>query len=371
MITRKELKELASYMVEDALFISLYLNVDPTSQNKDEWLIHFRNMSRDTLKTLETADKKQVEKDLDEIERFLRDRPEGMKRGMAIIKCGAKGFLRVYHTALPFTNQLVVEHDPYIKPLATMGDLYQTYLVVVVGRTRARVLLTTMGEIEEITNVVRERIDVDSGKAGSWGDHDEVHAERTKEKEYRILHKDLLKVIEKVISEEGVKRILIGGTDRGRGVFKDSLSNSLKERIVSEFAIDRYANNREIFNKIVPLMKEVEYNFERKALDELFDQSRKVALGLSDVLTALQQGNVHKMYVLSDVTAPGMICSQCGAVTPERDTPCPYCSGEMRRVPYMLDHAIQRAIEQDARVDMLDYAPRLREVGGIGAIMRY
>ena len=80
---------------------------------------------------------------------------------------------------------------------------------------------------------------------------------------------------------------------------------------------------------------------------------------------------MHKMYVLSKVTMPGMVCTICGALTPERDRSCPYCNGEMRRVTYMRDLAIQKAMDQGVRVDMLDHAPRLEKVGGIGALLRY
>lgn len=371
MITRQELKELALHKIENAFFISLYLNVDPANIQKDGWLLHFKNMSRDALNKLKSRDKTRVQKDMELIEGYLADRPEGMKRGLVIFSCAEKPFWREYHSQLPFTNQLIVDHNIFLKPLAVLTDLYQRYLVAVVGKTTARILLTSIGEIEELTNIITEMSEPDTAKDGRIGDMAELRAERQRDKIKRIVHRDAMKVVESILAEEKIKRILVGGTDRNRAHFKEIMPQPLREKVVGEFAVDKRANNREILEKLMPVMHEIEYNFERKALDELFNQSTGTVLGLSDVLTALQQGNVHKMYVLSSVTTPGMVCKRCGALTPERDRNCPYCASEMKRVPYMLDLAIQKAMDQGARVDMLDEAPRLDVAGGIGALLRY
>lgn len=371
MISKHELEHLASLMLQNEKYISLYLNVDPRDNAKDQWLTHFKNLSRSSLADLPAAEKSIVKKDLEKIEKHLSDRPEGMKRGLAIISCVAHDFWRIYHTALPFNNQLVIDHNPYIKPLAAMCDLYQRYLVVVVGASKARLLLTCMGEIEEITSIYRPPDEIDSGKDGSSGYMTELRAQKEKAKSIRIVYKDAVTAAEQVLAEEGIKRMILGGTDKGRSLFKEFVSASINERIVAEFNVDRKASNREILKQILPVMERVEFEFERKALDELFEQNRKTVLGLSDVLTALQQGNVHKMYVLAQVTAPGNVCNQCEALTPERERNCPYCGGEMREVPFMLDIAIQKAINQGARVDMLENAPRLEKAGGIGALLRY
>jgi len=240
--------------------------------------------------------------------------------------------------------------------------------------TRARILLAEMGQIEETSIVINVRPETDPARDGSTGDMGEARLQRQKKEAQKKLYKELRSVIEKMQREEGIKRILLGGTESGRGRFKDSLSDALKEHIVGEFAVEYNASPSEILKICMPIMNGVEYRFERKALDELFNQGGGgdgSVLGLSDVLDALQQGNVRKLYVMSNMTTPGMVCRNCGALTMVRDKPCPYCGGEMRMINYMLDLAIQKAIDQGARIDMLEEAPRLVEAGGIGALLRY
>lgn len=374
MITKQELKDLASYVLESEFFISLYLNVDPKVNTKDDWQLHFKNLARDALAKLTEEGKSRARKEIDKIEHFLSDRPEGMKRGLVIISCQSKDFWRVYHTAVPFKNLLIIDNDPYIKPIAAKLDVYRGYAIVVVGREKAQLYLTRMGEIDEVSAISRLIEVEEPARDGRTGDMGEIRAQRQMEKVRRQLLKETASALEKLLANEGIKRVLLGGSDKAQGHFMDMLSEPLKEKIVGNFSVDRNAGAHEVLERCIPIMKEVEHRFERKALEELFDQAGQrdgSVLGLSDVLTALQQGNVHKLYVLSNQVTSGMVCSRCGALTPARDRPCPYCEGEMNHVTHMLDLAIQKALDQGARVDMVEDSSELDKVGGIGAMLRY
>jgi len=375
MLTKHELKELASFMLEDTLYVSLYLDVDPINNPKKyEWLRHFKNIARDVLSRMTRDDIARVQPDIDLIENFLIDKPKELQRGLAIFSNHTLNFWKVYHTALPFTNQLVIEHDPYIKPAAAMLDLYQRYLVLLVRGSRARVLISDLGQIEEFSIVINPRPESDKGRDGSWGDLGEVRAQKQKEQAQKQLYKEVRTFIEKVQCEEGIKRVIVGGTTSHRKTFIETLPDPLKERVVGEFAVEYNASPKMILKVCTPIMKDAEYRFERIALDELFNQGGGgdgSVIGLSDVLDQLQQGNIRKLYVMQNVVVPGMVCNNCGALTPERERKCPYCDGDMRRVEHMLDLAIQKAIDQDARIDMLEEAPRLVKAGGIGALLRY
>lgn len=372
MITRQELKELTSLASRNSLFTSLYLNVDPKENPKNDWLLHFKNLTRSAVAKLPPDLKTHAQKDVNRIETFLYDRPDGLKRGLAILSDVEAGYWRVFNTMMAFPNQLIIARDPYIKPLVAMIDIYQRYLVLVVGITKARLLITSLGEIEEFTSIYKPLESGEAGRDGSVFGFGEQRAQRSREKIERIVHKDALQAAEKLLAEEGIKRIFLGGTDGGRGRFREAMPAAMRERVVGEFAVDRNGSDHEILEKLIPVMKEVEERFEQKAINELFDKANnRSVFGLSDVLTALQQGNVHKIFVHNNLVLTGKVCRRCGALTPERERPCPYCGEAMDHVPYMLDTAVQKAIEQGARVDMLENSPRLREVGGIAALLRY
>jgi len=375
MISRIELKELASHQLDDAYFVSLFLNVDPKQVKPEEWLLHFKNLSRKATSTMQNGDKASVAPDIDRLEKYLTDHPDGLKRGLAIISSTSKNFWWVYNSALPFMSDLVIKRDPYIKPLAYQIDQYQHYLIAFVSGEYVRLFVAGMGELAEVTDFYHPTPNPNSLRDGGSGDMGEQRAQRRREHTRQILYKDSAQAIEKLLLKEEIKRIILLGTDKARGHFKENLSEALLHKIVAESQIDRNSTNKEILEKSLPIMKDVEYQFERKALGELFDKAGAIegasALGLAAVLDALQQGNARKLYVMTHQVAEGMRCTKCKALSLIVEGDCPYCAGTMETVPFIYDHAIQRAIDQGVRVDLLEDAPDLAKVGGIGALLRY
>lgn len=379
MLTNHELKELAKLQLRDRFFISLYLDVDPKNNPKQDWLKHFKSLSKTGLAKLSATDRKTVQANLDKIEAYLTDRPSGLKRGLAIICSIQANEWRVYNTAIPFRNDMIIDHDPYIKPLAQIISLYKRHLIAVVDNDKIRLFLTALGEISELATIDKPEIEFERAKEGVRkegirGDLEENRLQKHKEKVRKLLVKTALPEIQQTIKQENIQQMLLGGTDANRSYLRDALPPAEKALVVGEFAIENYAGPADILRRVVPLLKEIEQNEAQLAVDELFSQagSRSGAvIGLSDVLTALQQGNIHKLYAVSAVRLSGMHCTQCGALTPMRDSNCPYCGAEMTQVPYMIDLAVQKAIELGADIGLLDHAPELNKAGGIGALLRY
>lgn len=374
MLTKQDLDDLAAGSDAIGYCVSVYLDVSPSDNPRGEYLLHFKNLAKAGLASAEPWVRGEVSRDLELVERFLSDRPERMKRGLAVFSAHRRGLWKVYHMPIPFHNQLLIDRKPFIKPLATTLDLYQRYLIIVLAGNEARLFLAERGEVQEVTRVSRPAPPRDRTRDGSWGDMGQLRAVNQREQVQRLLFKDLVLLAERIVREEEIKRILLGGTDKVRGRFRDALPLAMKEKLVGEFSVGKTVNPSGLLEKCAPIMREVERRFEKRALSELFDHVGEPVgsvLGLSDVLTALQQGNVRKLYVLADMVVPGMVCNRCGALTPERTLPCPYCGGEMTRLNHMLDLAIQRAVEQGARVDLLEESDQLREAGGIGARLRY
>lgn len=374
MISRQELKKLASHTLTDAYFVSLYLNVDPKNNPKDDWLLHFKNLSKTTPANLPAAERQQVNPDIERIEKYLYDRPSETKRGLALISCAARNFWWVYHSMVTFRNDMVIKREPYIKPLMQQIDLYQRYLIVVISGEQVRLFIAGMGMMEPVFYVTRPEVSFDRTRDGNTGDMGELRAQRKKETSERMMFKGAAAAIADIVQSEQIKRILLGGSEGARGRFKDVLPTQITVRVAGEFTVAGNAAEKEILARAIPEMRKVEEQFEKRALEELFHKisiGGGSVVGLPDVLTALQQGNIRKMYIISNATQPGMVCKRCGALTPPREHSCPYCDGEMQKAPYIFDHIIQKGIDQGVRIDMIENAPELVKAGCIGALLRY
>jgi peptide subunit release factor 1 (eRF1) len=67
-------------------------------------------------------------------------------------------------------------------------------------------------------------------------------------------------------------------------------------------------------------------------------------------------------------------CPVCGWLAPGTGLPCPECGSEMRPVPDLLHRAMDRAVEQGGKVEVVhgDSAGRLLDAGsGLAALLRY
>lgn len=374
MISKQELKALAELTLTDSYFVSLYLDVDVRRGGSDRWPVIFRNLVKRGEGGLPGEVRSRIQGDLERIEAFLREKPAEIKRGLAIISCKDRDFWWVYHSMIPFSDELVIDRDPYLKPLMRMIDLFQRYLIVVCESQQVKVFLAAQGVITPMLHLTAPSSRQPLSSPGR-GDRGGITVKDQREIAIQWLKRGAVGAVVEVVESENIKRVLLGGGERSRALLREALPQWVKERVVAEFSLPARATPREILQRATPLMQEVERRFEKQAIQELMERvgegERGSVLGLSDVLTMLQQGNVRKLYVLTQYRDRGMVCRSCGALTPWRDRPCPYCGGEMEEVPYVVDWAIQKAIEQGARVDLLEDSPQLEKAGGIGALLRY
>ncbi|MBM3329432.1 MAG: hypothetical protein FJY67_08195 [Calditrichaeota bacterium] len=375
MISRQELRELAAHKFPGALCTTLYLTVDPAENPNEAWLRHYKSLLK-TSNSLNSPDLRSAAQDnLKRIESFLADRPEGTRRAMAILSCASDDFWWVYHSMVPIRNELVIRDSPYLTPLVQQIDIYQRYLIVIVGGNEARLFITGMGLIEPVFHVERPEVHFTGSRSDTWSDLGKMRAGRKREIALMQMLKGAAAAMEDILESEQIKRVLLGGPDTARARFREVLPHHFASHVSGEFLVNVDAGETEILARATPVMKDVERSFERLAMEELFHRLGQSGgggvLGLSDVLTALQQGNVRKLYVLIGSSGEGMSCQRCGALVPTRSANCPYCEGTLAAIGDIHDLAVRSAIEQGARVDMLEQAPGLEKGGGIAALLRY
>jgi peptide chain release factor subunit 1 len=110
---------------------------------------------------------------------------------------------------------------------------------------------------------------------------------------------------------------------------------------------------------------------EREALDRLIEgvgRSTRAAAGLANVLSALNEARVDTLLVAESFHAPGVRDPDLGLL---------YASGDgapgerVEPVEDVVEPAVEKAIEQSARVLRVSHHDDLGPLGGIGAVLRY
>ncbi len=373
MLNYNELKEIAKIRGDSSFFISLYLNVSLPSNVKNNYVIHLKNMLKNTADKLDRKIYKRVSVDFEKIENYIISNKRLFKKGLAIISCSEKDFWREFHLSVPLKNEIIVDNTPYIKPLFDILDNYQRYAVLLVGRDAARLFLIHLGEIEEYSEIHTEDVP-GRHKKGGWFALAEKNYERHIDYHVDQHLKEVVKKLEDFLSREYVGRILIGGTEEAVTKLKSMLPQAIAEKIIGTFHAEMFANNKEIMEKVEPILSAAEREKEEREIEELITKAMKnenAVIGLEDVLNALQEGRIMKLIFHKDYKQNGYSCKNCGYMTIQKIINCPYCKGELEDVNYIVDFIAQKAVEQGALIEVVSENRKLREVGHIGAFLRF
>jgi peptide chain release factor subunit 1 len=375
MLSREELKELADINEDGNFYITLYLNVNPTTNPRGEYVTHLKNLIKETEKNTDKNILKRIKKDFEKIESFVNTNKRELKKGLVIISSQESDFWRNYHLSIPVKNLLVVDKTPFINPLLDIIDNYPRYLILLIEKEFARLFIVQLSEIMEYVRIHTPDVP-GKHKKGGWFALAETNYQRHIDYHVGVHLKEVEKTLEEFIAKEKIDIIFIGGHEEARKRFIHILSPSIKEKLYGEFNAELEISPAEVLKKVSPLLEEYERQKERKILDILITKVLKgdaAVVGIEDTLNAVIEGRVHTLVLDRDYRSKGYKCEDCGFITVQEIQKCPYCSSSrIEIVEYLVDLIVQKAMEQGAKVEVIAYENGvIREKGGIGAILRY
>ena len=373
MLSRSELKEIASMKKKDGYFVSLYLNVDPMFNKKGDYMVHLKNMLKTVIESLDKNVYKRVKDDLGRIDKYVLTNKRMFKKGLALLSSSANSFWKEYHLVIPVKNELIVDKSPYTKPLMDILDNYQRYAVLLVDKESARIFVIHLREIVEYGEVYTPDIP-GKHKKGGWFALSQNHYERHIDYHVGMHLKEVIEKLGSFMSREYIGRLILGGSDEAVSMVKGMLHKTVVDKVIGTVKIEMFAKSPEVLARVEPIVLEYEKNKEKEAVERLFTGAMKnkdAVLGVEDVLHALQEQRVRKLMFIKDLKTSGYSCKTCGFLTVQKADPCPYCKGAMEMVDYVIDLAGEKAIGQGALVEVLTDDKKLREAGGIGAFLRF
>lgn len=373
MLSREELKNIAKMQTGDAFFVSLYLNVNPMTNMKNNYVIHVKNMLKNTVENLDKVVLKKVHNDFEKIEAYVIANKRAFKKGLAILSSTERNFWREFQLSVPVKNEIIVDRAPYIKPLLDILDNFQRYAILLVGRESARLFIVHLGEIEEYTEVHTDDVP-GKHKKGGWFALAEKSYERHIDYHVGLHLKDVVKQLETFLSREYVGRLIIGGSEETVTKVKTLLPQIVSEKIIGTFQAEMFANSNEILEKAQPVLQAFEKKKEAETVDDLLTGAMKnenAVIGIEDVLNALQEGRIMRLVFLKDFKKSGLLCKNCGHLTVQNISSCPYCKGEIQKVNYIIELTAQKAVEQGAIIEVIPGNKKLKDAGSIGAFLRF
>lgn len=373
MFTYSELKQLSTTRDNGNFFVSLYLNVNPLTNPKGDYVIHFKNMLKEVTEKTDKSNLKKIKHDIEKIESYLVGNKREFKKGLVLISSASSGLWRDYHFPLPVKNELVIGNAPYIKPLFTLLDNYPRYVVLLIDKELARIFLIHLGRIELYTELLTPDVP-GRHKKGGWFALEQSRYERHIDYHVSQHMKDVIKAIEELRHREAINRIIIGGAEDAIIKMKGMLPQAILNKVISTFHPEMFSGEKSILERTLKIIEGYEREKEKEVVQELVARVMKnemAVVGLEDVLINIQEGKVMKLILLRDITVNGLKCTNCDFLTSQEIKICPYCRGEFDKVNYLIDFATQKAVEQGAIIKVVTKSDELQKVGGVGAFLRF
>ena len=377
MITMEQVEDLLSFKADPFLVSSLYLNVNEKRFSKKEYVIRLKDLIKRRRQDIKDANvsspiKASLDEDFRKMQNYVEQEFSGRGvRGVVVFSASKKHFWQVYHLPQPVKTRLIINSEPYVRPLTILLDEYKRYCTVVISRDKARIFEVYLGEITEHTEIFN-RVPGKIRIAG-WYGLEERRIERNIEDK---IHRHFKQVADATLEFFKKKRfdwLIIGAKKESISAFEGHLHTYLRDRIIGRIDLDPDISLHEALLKTQKVAQRVEREEEARLIQHLLDEANSNGLGvigLEDTLKAIWQGQVNVLLLKDDLSVPGSICPKCGYLSTE-ESECPHDKIAMTPTPDILEEAVESAIIQNCQIEHVLESQELDNIGGIGAILRF
>jgi hypothetical protein len=374
-ITRDRLRRLADVKPERGRVLSVFLNLDPTqfatpaarSTAITSVLTEAAHRVEDA-EGLDHDEREALKADVNRVREALNagDIAHNGTRAVAVYACGPADLLEVIALRRPVDSAVVLERSPHVEPLIADADS-ERWCVVLANRRNARLFVGDGGGLEET-----DRVEDDVHSQHDQGGWSQSRYQRgvEKEKDDHLVH--VADVAFSLYKRRGFDRLLIGAPEELVNDLKGKLHPYLRERIVGRVHLDvENSSLDDVKGAAGTAIEDWSRKCERDALDRLAEgvgRGGRGAAGLASVLEALNEQRVEILLVGENLRTEGGRDPDTGMLYAGDHGPQ---DQPLERSENIVEPAIEKAIEQSAKVIKVRHHDDLGPLGGIGAVLRY
>jgi peptide subunit release factor 1 (eRF1) len=295
------------------------------------------------------------------------DLPAEGAQALAIFAAESAGLFEVLKLPRPAPSRVAIRRSPLVAPLARLARR-ERWCVALVNRRDARIFRGSpdgLREIEQIHDLVFGQHD-----QGGWS---QARYQRGIEKEKDDHLKHTVEALMKHFKRRPFERLIVGGPREVVADFESKLHGYLAERLAGRIDVDvEHSTADQVLEAVQPRFEELEEEREADALERLGEAGR-AAIGLEEVLRALNERRVEALVADERYSAEGSCCPSCGWLGPAGERSCPVDETELERLDDLTEAAVELTIQQSAEI--LAVRRRRDELagraGGIAALLRF
>jgi len=372
---RDELRRLAEIRLDRPVVLSLYLDLDPTEfatpparATAVRSLLDEADRQVRDRRELPHEERMDLRASLARASSVLEgDLPAEGAQALAIFVAESAGLFEVLKLPRPVPSRVAIRRSPLVAPLAWLARR-ERWCVALVNRRDARIFRGSpdgLREIEQIHDLVFGQHD-----QGGWS---QARYQRGIEKEKDDHLKHTVEALMKHFKRRPFERLIVGGPREVVADFESKLHGYLAERLAGRIDVDvEHSTPEQVLDAVQPRFEELEEEREAEALERLGEGGR-AAIGLEEVLRALNERRVETLVADERFSAEGTFCPSCGWLGPAGERSCPVDETELETLDDLTEAAVELTIQQSAEI--LAVRRRRDELaeraGGLAALLRF
>ncbi|MDH3261052.1 MAG: hypothetical protein OEM81_02325 [Acidimicrobiia bacterium] len=291
-------------------------------------------------------------------------------QAIAIFSCHGADWSEYLSLNKPVWDVARVGNRAYLRPLRVAETEFRS--AAVIFEPRRSVLFIKSGDVfREYGEVVEEA--VRKSNYGGFGGYEErgvrSHADAVAQRHF----KETADLVFRLFQEEGFDFLFLGGHQEGIDEGSKLLHPYVKARVAGSFVIDTHTMTPALIrDHVVGLEEAAVAAYEAKQVRELLDTAGaggSAALGMADVLTAVNARAIDRLIVSGSFTKEGAVCESCGWLS-RNGASCLVCGSGTRRVDDLVDEIIEATIGERGEVLQVSIASALDQ-NAIGALLRF
>lgn len=379
MALEQTLDKLAAFEPTGFPFISLYLNMQPNEQGRDDFAAFVRKQVTEISESYgpRTSDRESFERDAARIQAFLDNELDESANGAALFACGGADFFEAVQLDAPIErHRIAVADRPDIYPLARLIDQYPTYAAALVDSNRARIFVFGLGSritSEDVAGVKTNRSMVGGWSQARYQRHvDNIHMHHLK---------DVAEALDRIVNEEQAEHVILAGDEQMVKALRDHLSQPLLPKVLDIMRLDVRTPEQDVMTATLERMRQWNTEADAEKVEQLMNEFRAGNLGVVGVQAtrrALELGQVDELIISAarETVKGAPVKDKAGvrAIETPAVAAAAVASGTPEVTPETVavtDELVTYARQTAARVTFIEDPQLLAGVGGVGALLRF
>jgi peptide chain release factor subunit 1 len=350
--------------------VSLYLDLRPNQNGRDQFEPFLRKEMGNRLRTYEAdgPQRRSLDQDFEKIRTFVSG-VDPSANGLALFASSGSDLFEAQQLAAPVSaHRLSISDRPHLYPLARLLDQYPRYAVLHADTHQSRIFVVAANVVEK-----RQQIEGTKTKRMKMGGWSQARYQRHVDNDHLQHIKEVVDALANLVRHEGISSIVIAGDEVAVPMVKAQLPKHLADCVVDIVKVPDYVAERELLEAASGAMQESERLSERERVEMLLDAYRADALavvGIEETSDALERGQVDELFVSAapegiDATSLSRGNDANGNATGNESRL------ERTAEERIGDELIAKARQTGARLRFIGDPSLLAAVGGVGARLRF